>query len=103
MVKDLAPFSFFGFTAAKPIASKISVQNVKISNDLQSATSHFAESSGKIAAKFVATGFSRSIVPYGFKYRIRMKSGLLTSPVRNACEVMLNAVPKLVLAPPRRL
>src|SRR2546422_1637906 len=63
MVKDLAPFSFFGFTAAKPIASKISVQNVKRSNDLESATSHFADSSGNSAARFAATGFSRSAVP----------------------------------------
>src|SRR5580693_8820191 len=77
----LDPFSFFGFTAAKPIASRMSVQNVKRSNDLQSATSHFADSSDNNAARFAATGLSRSAVPKGFRYKIRMKRGLLMSPV----------------------
>src|SRR5882757_17491 len=63
IVKALAPFSFLGFTAAKPMARRISVQNENRSNDLDSATSHFADSSGKSAARFAATGFSRSAVP----------------------------------------
>src|SRR6266481_971838 len=67
MVKDLAPFNFFGFTAAKPMARRISVQKVKRSIDLPRATSHLAESSGSSAARFAATGLSRSAVPYGFK------------------------------------
>src|ERR1700730_2842154 len=99
----LPPFSFFGFVAANPIASRTSVQIVKISIDLPSATSHFAESSGKTAARFAATGLSRSTLPMGFKYRMRMKRGLLHSPVRNACEVMLNEVSKFVFAPPSKL
>src|SRR5882762_4771909 len=63
IMQVLEPFSFFGFTAANPIANKIRVQNVKISKDLHSATSHFADSSGKNAARFAAKGFSRSAVP----------------------------------------
>src|SRR2546429_2364929 len=47
IVKDFAPFSFFGFTAAKPMANRMSVQNTKISSDFASARSHFAESSGR--------------------------------------------------------
>src|ERR1700680_4704201 len=67
IVYVLDPFSFLGFTAANPMANKIRVQNVKISKDLHSATSHFADSSGKNAARFAAIGFSRSAVPYGFR------------------------------------
>src|SRR5437660_1154691 len=67
MVKALAPFSFLGFTAANPMARRTSVQNVNKSIDLPSATSHFADSSGSSAARFAATGFSRSAVPYGFR------------------------------------
>src|SRR6266550_711257 len=67
MVYVWEPFSFFGFTAANPTANKIRVQNVKISKDLPSATSHFADSSGENAARFAAIGFSRSAVPYGFR------------------------------------
>src|SRR5215831_14931663 len=103
MVKDFAPFNFLGFTAAKPMANSMSVQNVKRSNDLQRATSHFAASSDKRAAKFVASGFSKSAVPKGFKYKVKMSKGLLTMPVKKACAVMPKAVPKLVLMPPSRL
>src|ERR1700726_282498 len=85
------------------MASRISVQNVKISIDFSSATSHFAESSGKNAARFVATGFSKSTVPYGFKYKIKIKSRLLTSPVNAACDVIANEVPKFVFAPANKL
>src|SRR6266480_654787 len=103
MVNDFAPLSFLGFTAAKPTASRISVQKVKRSNDLRSATSHFAASSDKSAARLAATGFSKSAVPKGFKYKVKMMSGLLTRPVRKACEVMLKAVLKFVLIPPSKL
>src|SRR5260370_37834672 len=67
MTKDFDPFNFRGFTTAKPIATRIRVQIVKMSKDLQSATSHLADSSGRNAARFAAIGFSRSAVPYGFK------------------------------------
>src|SRR5579859_1633776 len=67
IVYGLAPLSFFGFTTAKPMARRISVQIVNRSKDLQSATSHFSASSGRTAARFVATGFSRSIVPGAFR------------------------------------
>ncbi len=50
-MKDLAPFNFPGFTVAKLMANKISVQNIKRSIDLQRATSHFADSSGNSAAR----------------------------------------------------
>src|SRR6202040_1086023 len=96
-------FNFFGLVAAKPTANKINVQNVKTSIDFSSATTHFAESSGKTAARLVATGFSRSTVPGGFKYKTRMKSRLFTSPVKAACAVIANEVPKFVFAPPSRL
>ena len=99
----MLPFSFFGFVAAKPMLSKINVHNEKMSIEFSSLTSHFAESSGKNAARFVATGFSKSTVPYGFKYKIRMKSKLLTRPVKAACEVIANEVLKSVFAPPSRL
>src|SRR5689334_23169103 len=102
-VKGFAPLSFFGFTAANPIASRINVQKVKRSIDLQRATSHFAASSDKTAARLVASGFSRSAVPKGFKYKVKISKGLLTSPVKKACAVMPNAVLKFVLIPPRRL
>src|SRR5258706_5187571 len=87
------------------MASKISVQNVKISIDFSSATCHFAasESYGITAARFVATGFSKSTVPYGFKYKIRIKSRLLTSPVNAACEVIANEVPKSLSAQTSKL
>ena len=99
----MLPRNFLGFVAANPIASKISVQNVKISIDFSSAISHFAESSGKNAAMLVATGFSRSTVPGDFKYSTRMISRLLTSPVKAARDVIANAVAKFVFAPPNKL
>src|SRR6266850_596171 len=99
----LDPFSFLGLTAAKPMAIRIRIQNTKMSTDLHKATSHFADSSGKKAARLVANGFSRSMVPYGFRNSVRMKSGLLIKLVRNACAVMLNEVLKFVLIPPIRL
>src|SRR5467141_4963844 len=102
MVKDLAPFSFLGFTAAKPMAMRIRVQNVKKSNDLQSATSHFADSSGSKAPRLVAKGFSGSIVPGGFKNRTSKKSGVLTIPTKAACATMENATPNLKPAPAKR-
>jgi len=103
IVKGFAPFSFLELTAANPMASKISVQKVKRSKDLQRATSHFAASSGKKAARLAATGFSKSAVPKGFKYKINMNKGLLTIPVRKAWAVMPKAVLKLVLMPPSKL
>src|SRR6266404_3090562 len=78
MVNGFVPFNFFGFTAENPIARSIKIQNTKMSKDLHSATSHLADSSGNNAAKFEASGFSKSTVPYGFKNSIRIKSGVLT-------------------------
>src|SRR5713226_6750428 len=103
MVKDLAPFNFFGFTAAKPMAMRIRVQNVKTSNDLHSATSHFADSSGSKAPRLVTTGLLGSMVPYGFRNRTSKKSGVLTIPTKPACATMENAVENLEPAPARRL
>src|SRR5260370_35662676 len=67
MVNALLPRNFFGLVAASPMASKISIQIVKTSIDFSSATSHFAASSGKTAPRLVATGLSRSTLPYGIK------------------------------------
>src|SRR5437764_11791121 len=103
ITNDLLPRNFLGLVAAKPMLSKISVQKEKISIEFNNLNSHFAESSGKTAARFVATGFSRSTVPGGFKYKIRIKSELLTSPGKAACAVIANEVPKFVFAPPSRL
>src|SRR4029077_6673460 len=103
IVKALPPFSFFVFVVANPMASKISVQNVKMSRDFSSANSHFGESSDITAARFVAIGLSRSTVPYGFKYSTSRNRMLLTKPVNPACAVIANEVPKSVFAPPNRL
>src|SRR5271168_3524978 len=100
ITKALLPFSFLGLVAANPIAMRMSVQNVKTSNDLQSATSHFAASSGRRAARFEASGFSRSSVPGGFRKITSRRSGLLTRPGRNECDVIASEVPKFVEAPP---
>src|SRR2546428_10568430 len=85
------------------MARRISVQNTKMSNDLQSATSHFADSSGSKAARLVAKGFSGSIVPGGFKNKTSKKSGVVKSPTKAAWATMENAAGNLTTWPARRL
>src|SRR5579859_1507660 len=100
MMYGFAPLSFLGVVAAKPMASRIKIQNVNTANDLQSATKQFAESSGRTAAMFVARRFSRSIVLGSFKYKTSRNIGLLMTLVMNAWEVIAKAVEKFVFAPP---
>src|SRR5208283_3302995 len=73
-------FSVLGFKVANPIAIKTKVQIVKISIDLHSVISHFADSSGKNAPRFVATGLLGSIEPLSRKNTTNKKIGVLTSP-----------------------
>src|SRR5580698_4052228 len=80
--KDLPRLSLRGLVQANPISSKTSVQIAKTSTDLPNARSHLGESSGRNAAMFAAIGFSRSTLPYGFKYKIKIRRGLLTRLVR---------------------
>src|SRR5579863_7726147 len=71
ILSDL-PFSFLGFTAAKPIEISSSVQMLKMSMDFPNAINALGVLSGRNAPTLVAIGFSRSTVPGAFKYRIRM-------------------------------
>src|SRR6266446_4595816 len=57
MVKALAPFSFFGFPAANPIARGTRSHEVNKLIYLPSVPSHFAFSSRSSAARFGAMGF----------------------------------------------
>src|SRR5579885_270510 len=78
----LPAFIFRELMAAKPMPMRIRIQNVKRSTCLHSVTSHFSESSGKNAAAFAATGFSKSKVPGGFRKRISRNKMVLTPETR---------------------
>ena len=76
----------------------------KYRSTFPATSSHFDVSSGKNAARFAAIGLSRSTVPNGFKYKIRINNRtLLTSPVKYACEVIPSEVPKVRIRPSQQV
>src|SRR5581483_9252456 len=74
---ELPVFNLRGLKAANPIPIRIRIQKVKRSMPVPRVTSHLAVPSGKKDPRLVATGFSTSTVPGGFRYKTRMKRRLL--------------------------
>src|SRR5438093_425577 len=66
MLSDF-PFSFLGLTATKPMEISRSTQTLKMSIDFANAINTFGVLSGRNAPRFVATGFSRSMVAWWFQ------------------------------------
>src|SRR5581483_4865950 len=101
---DGAPrFQFTWIESSKPDSNQNKDQKVTRSMPVPRVTSHLAVPSGKKDPRLVATGFSTSTVPGGFRYKTRMKRRLLRMETTNACETMPNDTLKFALAPPRRL